>query len=125
MGKSSFDRFADWLAWNIGSNASLAIHTVFFSGFFALYLMGVSFDRLILVLTLLVSLEAIYLSVIIQRSVNKQERKIEHIMAEIRENTVIHLHDPMDKVVGDIYDRVKVIEKDVEAEKRAKRAKKR
>ena len=50
----------------IGSITSVVIHTVLFLGAFTLVLLGVDLDRVLLVLTTIVSLEAIYLSIFIQ-----------------------------------------------------------
>ena len=70
----------------IGSTTSLVVHTVFFIFSFALPLMHViSFERMLLVLTTIVSLEAIYLSIFIQMSVNKNSQDIEIIQEDVGE----------------------------------------
>src|SRR5580658_762558 len=70
----------------IGSTTSLIVHTIFFVLSFALPLFGViSFERMLLVLTTIVSLEAIYLSIFIQMSVNKNNQSIEIIQEDIEE----------------------------------------
>ena len=60
----------------IGSVWSLIIHTLLFVGAFILVFLGTEIDRVLLVLTTIVSLEAIYLSIFIQMSVNHQAHKI-------------------------------------------------
>jgi hypothetical protein len=55
----------------IGSPQSIVAHTLLFAGcFFSAYTGLVPFDRMLLVLTTLVSLEAIYLAIFIQMSIN-------------------------------------------------------
>lgn len=60
----------------IGSTASIIFHTLFFIVSFGLVLFGISFDTVLLILTTVVSLEAIYLAIFIQRSVNQQATTI-------------------------------------------------
>lgn len=69
----------------IGSVTSILIHTVLFAGAFALVFFGYDFDRVFLVLTTIVSLEAIYLSIFIQLSVNYQARALESVEKDIDE----------------------------------------
>ena len=69
------DNATNW----IGSTASIIVHTLFFVGIFVLYFFKVNFDIILLVLTTLVSLEAIYLSIFIQRSVNQQTETLEDV----------------------------------------------
>jgi flagellar capping protein FliD len=69
----------------IGSRSSFAIHTILFllSGF--LMLNGVSADRVLLILTTLVSLEAIYLSIFIQMTVNRHTESLEDVEEDLDE----------------------------------------
>ena len=77
----------------IGSPASLLVHTVAFVASFAVALAGaVHWDTMLLVLTTVVSLEAIYLAIFIQFSVNKQaaslkgvEEDVESIQEDVEE----------------------------------------
>ena len=69
----------------VGSVTSVIVHTVLFIGAFALVLFGFDFDRVLLVLTTVLSLEAIYLSIFIQLSVNYQARAIASVEKEIDE----------------------------------------
>jgi peptidoglycan hydrolase CwlO-like protein len=82
----------------IGSIPSLIIHTIFFVGIFTLYIFGYSFETILLILTTVVSLEAIYLSIFIQMTVNKQGE----IIAEVSED------------VEDISEEVEEISKDID-----------
>ena len=69
----------------IGTPMSLIIHTVFFISMLSLIFFGVSSDRILLILTTLVSLEAIYLSIFIQMGVNigRIEQKESHNESKI------------------------------------------
>ena len=70
----------------IGSTASVSLHTLLFVISFILPLLQlVSFERMLLVLTTIVSLEAIYLSIFIQMSINKNNQHIEIIQEDIVE----------------------------------------
>ena len=74
----------------IGSPTSLAIHTVVFAAFFAVPLTThVSWETMFAVLTNVVSLEAIYLAIFIQMSVNRQAaslKGVEEDVGDIQEN---------------------------------------
>lgn len=98
----SFDKLANKMAWFLGSNASILTHTFIFEFFLILVILGYNLDSVMLILTTIVSLEAIYLSIFIQRTTNKQSEKLERFVREIRYNTVTHLEEPMDKVVNDL-----------------------
>lgn len=94
---SSFEKIAFRFTKWIGSGSSLMLHSVFFLGGFMLSYLGyVSFDRMLLVVTTLVSLEAIYLSIFIQFSLNHAKESLKEVeedvegiqedVAEIQEN---------------------------------------
>ena len=70
----------------IGSVNSLVIHTLFFIGGFLLYFLEL-FDKntILLVITLIVSLEAIYLSIFIQMSVNLQGKKLQDVAEDVED----------------------------------------
>lgn len=73
----------------IGSPSSLIIHTVLFILFFVLYFFDYSLEKILLTLTTIVSLEAIYLSIFIQISVNSQKvhmKKIVENLEDIQED---------------------------------------
>ena len=70
----------------IGSTSSLLVHTILFIISFILPYMGVvSFERMLLFVTTIVSLEAIYLSIFIQMSINMSNQNIEIIQEDIEE----------------------------------------
>lgn len=61
------------------------IHTAVFGLFGLAILLGFDFDRLMLALTTIVSLEAIYLSLLIQMTVNKHGKHLEEISEDIED----------------------------------------
>jgi uncharacterized membrane protein len=68
----------------IGSPASLVIHTVIFIAFFAVALLRwVAWDLMLLVLTTVVSLEAIYLAIFIQMTVNRQSESLKEVEEDV------------------------------------------
>jgi uncharacterized membrane protein len=89
----------------IGSTKSLIAHTVIFIVAFILPFFGISFERVLLVLTTIVSLEAIYLAIFIQMSVNKNSADIE----DIQENV-----EDIQEEIEEIGEDVEEIQKDVD-----------
>lgn len=90
----------------VGSLQSIIIHTLLFAGSFAAVALGVlQFDRMLLVLTTVVSLEAIYLSIFIQMTINVTSATIESVEQDI---------DEIQEDVGEIQEDVDEIQKDVD-----------
>lgn len=89
----------------IGSIRSLVVHTCLFIGAFMLVVFGVPFQTVLLVLTTIVSLEAIYLAIFIQMSVNKATRDIEYIQEDVED-----IQEDVDEIQEDVAE----IEKDVD-----------
>ena len=89
----------------IGSIWSVIIHTVLFASTFILILIGFNVDRVLLVLTTVLSLEAIYLSIFIQMSVNHQAKALASVEKEI---------DEIAEDVEGIQENVEEIQEDVE-----------
>jgi uncharacterized protein YoxC len=96
----------------VGSIWSVMIHTLLFTGAFTLVLLGFELDRVLLVLTTIVSLEAIYLSIFIQMSVNHQARALASVEKEIDE--ISHDVEEIQEDVEDIQENVEEIQEDVE-----------
>jgi uncharacterized membrane protein len=89
----------------VGSIWSVIIHTLLFAGAFIIVLLGANVDRVLLVLTTLVSLEAIYLSIFIQMSVNHQARALANVekdIDEIQEDDVEEIAEDVDEIQEDI-----------------------
>ena len=99
------ESFALLITKRIGSLPSLFLHTLFFIGMFCLPWLGVGFDKMLLVLTTMVSLEAIYLSIFIQMTVNHQARQIEEVSEDI---------DDIQEDVEEIQEGVEEISKDID-----------
>jgi|CXWL01.1.fsa_nt_gi uncharacterized protein YoxC len=104
----------------IGSIPSLIFHTLCFVGaFIAVFFGYVELNTMLLVLTTLVSLEAIYLNIFIQMSVNRNTeslREVEEDIEEIQED-VEELGEDLDEIQEDIEEMSEDVEgmsKDVE-----------
>jgi low affinity Fe/Cu permease len=70
----------------VGSLQSIVVHTVLFVGSFAgVYFGLLEVDRMLLVMTTIVSLEAIYLAIFIQMTINEQAEDIDEIQEDIDE----------------------------------------
>jgi len=84
----------------VGSPLSLNVHTALFALCFGLSIFGViSWDRMLLVLTTLVSLEAIYLAIFIQMSVNRQALELKEVSRDIDE-----IQEDIDEIQEDVED---------------------
>lgn len=113
--KISF-KLTDW----VGTPVSLIIHTLLFAGIFALRYLGVTTDYILLILTTAVSLEAIYLSIFIQMTVNRNtesleevEEDLEDIQEEATEEEEAH------KVLIHIGQQMKTIQQDLDTLRRS------
>ena len=89
----------------VGSTNSLIAHTVFFVLMIILAVSGVGLDKVLLILTTVVSLEAIYLSIFIQMSVNRQATQLTEVSEDIEE-----IQEDMEEIQEDVEE----IEKDVD-----------
>ncbi|WDT67458.1 coiled-coil domain-containing protein [Cloacibacterium sp. TD35] len=99
------DKMADSVISWIGSTASLVFHTILFIVSFLLPLFKVvEFEEMLLVLTTIVSLEAIYLSIFIQMSVNKSNKHIEVIKEDVNEiqEDIDEIQEDIDEIQEDI-----------------------
>jgi len=95
-------RFTSW----VGSPASLILHTLVFAGFFATVLLGLlALETMLLILTTLVSLEAIYLAIFIQMTVNANTQSLREVEEDIDE-----IQEDMEEIGEDIDE----IQEDVE-----------
>ncbi len=106
MGLSHFfDQISDRITRVMGSTSSILLHTTIFIMIFIPVLFGWGLDKILLVLTTAVSLEAIYMSIFIQRSVNKQSARLDEVVEEIRQ-TVKETHQAVIKVIAQETDEV-------------------
>lgn len=98
---SPIERVTRW----VGSLSSLIVHTVLFAACFIAALLGLlDLNTMLLVLTTALSLEAIYLAIFIQMTVNENTeslREVEEDIDEIQED-VEELGEDMDEIQEDI-----------------------
>jgi low affinity Fe/Cu permease len=99
--ESASRKLTNW----VGSSTSVIVHTVFFAGIFILAIFGVPIDKVLLILTTAVSLEAIYLSIFIQMTVNKNTESLEEVEEDI---------DEIQKDVDEIQEDVGEVQKDID-----------
>lgn len=112
----------------IGSTTSLILHTIFFLASFGLALFHiVEFADMLLWLTTIVSLEAIYLSIFIQMSVNRSNQYIEIIhedVDEISENIDELVEDDEESdIIESLQETVNRLQKEIDVLKKNKRSK--
>lgn len=86
------EKISDQITIWIGTPISILVHTIIFIIIFLLKFLNFSVDQILLILTTVVSLEAIYLSIFIQMSVNKTkltiagvEKDIDDIQEDVQE----------------------------------------
>ena len=112
--KTPVERITTW----IGSTPSLILHTIFFIVSFLLSILGVlSWNRMLLILTTVVSLEAIYLAIFIQMTVNRQAIELAEVgedVEDIQEDLEEISHD-VDEIQEDIEE---INEEDAEEDRR-------
>ncbi len=92
----------------VGSLQSIFVHTVLFAGSFLAVVAGtVDFDKMLLVLTTIVSLEAIYLAIFIQMSLNVTRESLAEVEEDIEE-----IQEDVDEIQHDVDE----IQEDIEEE---------
>src|SRR3989344_1424448 len=97
----------------VGSPASIITHSILFAAAFASVFTGLlHFDRMLLILTTIVSLEAIYLAIFIQMTLNYTTETIEEVEKDIDE--IQGDIDEMQEDVEEIQEDVDEIQEDVE-----------
>jgi peptidoglycan hydrolase CwlO-like protein len=83
----------------VGTPVSILIHTFLFIGIFMLKIFGYTVDQILLILTTAVSLEAIYLSIFIQMSVNKTSKSLAGVEKDIDD-----IQEDVDDIQEDVED---------------------
>lgn len=98
-----FDNFSKRITRWIGSPQSIILHTIFFIGIFSLRFFGVTSSDILLVLTTIVSLEAIYLAIFIQMTVNKHAEELEEVSEDIEEiqEDVEEIQEDVEEIQGE------------------------
>lgn len=117
---SFLQRIADWLAWFSGSMPFLITHTIWFFVWISLntYILSQPFDEFPFgLLTMIVSLEAIFLACFVLISQNRQAEK-DKVRADIEyevnikaELEVAHLHEKTDRIYENMMARFAGLEK--------------
>jgi low affinity Fe/Cu permease len=97
--RKKIEDFSKKLTRWIGSPQSIVIHTIFFAGMLGLRLFGISSSDVLLILTTVVSLEAIYLSIFIQMTVNQHAQELEEVSEDIEE-----IQKDVDEIQEDVED---------------------
>lgn len=90
----------------VGTPGSIIAHSIFFVGIFSLLLFGFTLDQILLILTTAVSLEAIYLAIFIQMTVNRNTKSLEEVEEDIEEiqEDVEGLEDDVEEISEEIED---------------------
>ncbi len=106
--ESTTERFTHW----VGSPFSIVLHTIFFAAAFGFVIFGVDLNTVLLVLTTAVSLEAIYLALFIQMSVNKNTKSLADVEEDIEE--IAEDVEGIEKDIEEIAEDVEEMQEDVE-----------
>ncbi|MGB4965963.1 MAG: hypothetical protein WBO77_02555 [Microgenomates group bacterium] len=96
----------------IGTPTSIMVHTFLFFGIFGLSIFGLTLNQILLILTTAVSLEAIYLAIFIQMTVNQHTESLENVEDDIEE--IQEDIDELEQDVDDLEEDSDLIQKDVE-----------
>jgi low affinity Fe/Cu permease len=102
------DQFTNW----IGSPSSIVVHTILFVAAFGFVWLGAELNTVLLILTTAVSLEAIYLALFIQMTVNKNTKSLADVEEDIEE--IAEDVEGIEKDIDEIQEDVEEIEKDDE-----------
>ncbi|MEK7531676.1 MAG: hypothetical protein AAB545_01985 [Patescibacteria group bacterium] len=108
----SLQRIAIRATRSIGSPESILLHTLFFIVIFSLSFFGWNFNDILLFLTTIVSLEAIYLAIFIQMTVNMNTRRLREVSRDVEE-----IQEDVEEIqedVGEIQEDVEELQEDVE-----------
>ena len=100
----------------VGTPISIGLHTLFFIVAFLFVFLGVNFNSILLVVTTIVSLEAIYLALFIQMTVNQHTMSLKNVEEDIDD-----IQEDIEDVGEDI-DKIQEedLEEEVQEEKEAK-----
>jgi len=108
--RKKIEDFSKKLTRWIGSPSSIIVHTVFFLVMLGLRFFGVPSEDVLLILTTVVSLEAIYLSIFIQMTVNQHAAELEEVSEDIEE-----IQKDVDEIQEDVEDiQEEIVEDDME-----------
>ena len=99
----------------MGSTQSILAHTVILTIAFGLIPLGLNPNSVLLVMTTILSIEAIFLAIFIQRAVNKQSIRLESAIDKIVQNVTENIEEPLDEVVAEIREIVRETQKTLAA----------
>src|SRR3954463_4480965 len=105
MSNTSVEKFALSVTKAIGSPISIIVHSLLFIGSFIAAATGwVEWQTMLLVLTTIVSLEAIYLSIFIQMTINYTTKELEEIGEDIEEvqEDIDEIQEDVDEIQTDV-----------------------
>ncbi len=110
------EKLTNW----IGTPLSILIHTILFVGVFMMKFIGYGADEILLILTTAVSLEAIYLAIFIQMSVNRTtkslkivEKDIDEIQEDVEDLGLEEDEDKIIKTIKDIEKRLTLLHEEI------------
>ncbi len=103
---NELERIAFQITNLIGTPMSVIIHTVVFGSFVSLIFFGVGLNMVLLILTTILSIEAIYLALFIQITVNRNTKSLEEVEEDIEEiqEDVEGLEDDFEEISEEIED---------------------
>lgn len=107
---NELEKFSFQITNSIGTPMSVIVHTVVFASFFGLVLFGFEISFVLLILTTLLSIEAIYLALFIQITVNRNTKSLEEVEEDIEE-----IQEDVEGLEGDVEEISEEIE-DIQAE---------
>lgn len=118
------EKLIEWL----GTPTSIFIHTLFFIGMFITLFFGWTMEEMLLMLTTILSIEAIYLALFIQMSLNKTTENLENVEDDIE---IIQKSDKLDDIQDEkiektlltIHERIQRIQTDLESISKQNRSK--
>lgn len=113
------DSFAEKATLWIGSPLSLILHTILFAIVLSLPFFGFALEKALLILTTAVSLEAIYLALFIQMSINRNTAQLEAVEEDLEDiqEDVEEIGEDMEEIqkdVEEISEDIEEISEDVE-----------
>lgn len=101
----------------VGTPKSIIAHSIFFIVIFSLRWVGLTLDQILLILTTAVSLEAIYLAIFIQMTVNRNTQSLEAVEDDIED-----IQEDVEELGEDVEDISEDIEEDDKVDAQTKSA---
>lgn len=104
ISQNKINNYADGFIRWVGSFSSLIVHTILFLLCFVSGVIWENWDTILLVLTTIVSLEAIYLAIFIQMSINKNTASLQAVEQDIDEiqEDVEGIAEDVDEIAEDV-----------------------